>query len=121
MLYDITRKETFDNLEEWLKDIIENLGQKENYLIILLGNKLDIAEQNSEKREVEESDAKKYCMNNNILWGGECSVKDFDVDRLKSLFKEFIEEMYKKVGDCNVKEKVATLSKSNAKKKKGFC
>ena len=121
MLYDITRNETFQNLGDWSKDIIDNLGQKENYLIILLGNKSDIVDQNPEKRQVEESDAKKYCMNNNILWGGECSAKVFDVDKLRSLFKEFIEEMYKKVGDCNVKEKEATLSKSNAKKKKGFC
>ena len=66
MVYDITRNETFENLGDWLKDIIENLGQKENYLIILLGNKLDIVEENPDKREVEEKDAKEYCANNNI-------------------------------------------------------
>ena len=118
MVYDITRYETFANLGEWLKDIIENLGQRENYLIILLGNKLDIIEENPEKRAVDEKDAKDYCANNNILWGGECSAKDFDVDRLKSLFKEFIEEMYKKIGNTNIKQKEKILTTMPKKKKK---
>ena len=120
MVYDITRNETFENLGDWLKDIIENLGQKENYLIILLGNKLDIVEENPDKREVEEKEAREYCASKNILWGGECSVKVFDVDKLKSLFKEFVEEMYKKLGGDKVKEKDTTL-KNPTKKKKGFC
>ena len=66
-IYDITRNETFEKLGDWLKDIIENLGQKENYLIILLGNKLDIVEENPEKRDVEEKDARGYCASKNIL------------------------------------------------------
>ena len=121
MVYDITRYETFKDLDDWLKDIKENLGQKENYLIILIGNKLDMVEENPEKREVDEKDAKDYCANNNILWGGEFSVKVFDVDRLKSRFKEFIEEMYKKIGNANIKKKEKILTESMPKKKKKCC
>ena len=121
MVYDITRYETFKDLDDWLKDIKENLGQKENYLIILIGNKLDMVEENTEKREVDEKDAKDYCANNNILWGGEFSVKVFDVDRLKSRFKEFIEEMYKKIGNANIKKKEKILTESMPKKKKKCC
>ena len=121
MVYDITRYETFKDLDDWLKDIKENLGEKENYLIILIGNKLDMVEENPEKREVDEKDAKDYCANNNILWGGEFSVKVFDVDRLKSRFKEFIEEMYKKIGNANIKKKEKILTESMPKKKKKCC
>ena len=120
MIYDITKYETFEHLGEWLDDVIENLGNKENYLIILLGNKVDMIDENNDKRQVEEKEAKDYCTTNNILWGGEVSVKDFDREKLNSLFKEFIEEMYKKLGSSTVKKEEKTLTKSAPKKKKFF-
>lgn len=116
MIYDITKYESFEHLGEWLDDVIENLGNKENYLIILLGNKVDMIEENNDKRQVEEKEAKDYCTTNNILWGGEVSAKDFDLEKLKSLFQEFIEEMYKKIGNSSVKKEETTLSVSNKKK-----
>ena len=116
MIYDITKYETFEHLGEWLDDVIENLGNKENYLIILLGNKVDMIDENNDKRQVEEKEAKDYCTTNNILWGGEVSAKDFDLEKLKSLFQEFIEEMYKKIGNSSVKKEETTLSVSNKKK-----
>ena len=116
MIYDITKYETFEHLGEWLDDVIENLGNKENYLIILLGNKIDMIDENKDKRQVEEKEAKDYCTTNNILWGGEVSAKDFDLEKLKSLFQEFIEEMYKKIGNSSVKKEETTLSVSNKKK-----
>ena len=119
MIYDITKYETFEHLGEWLDDVIENLGNKENYLIILLGNKIDMIDENKDKRQVEEKEAKDYCTTNNILWGGEVSAKDFDLEKLKSLFQEFIEEMYKKIGNSSVKKEETTLSVSN--KKKSWC
>ena len=116
MIYDITKYETFEHLGEWLDDVIENLGNKENYLIILLGNKVDMIDENNDKRQVEEKEAKDYCTTNNILWGGEVSAKDFDLEKLKSLFQEFIEEMYKKIGNSSVKKEETKLSVSNKKK-----
>ena len=116
MIYDITKHESFEHLGEWLDDVIENLGNKENYLIILLGNKVDMIDENNDKRQVEEKEAKDYCTTNNILWGGEVSAKDFDLEKLKSLFQEFIEEMYKKIGNSSVKKEETTLSVSNKKK-----
>jgi len=116
MIYDITKYESFEHLGEWLDDVIENLGNKENYLIILLGNKVDMIDENNDKRQVEEKEAKDYCTTNNILWGGEVSAKDFDLEKLKSLFQEFIEEMYKKIGNSSVKKEETKLSATNKKK-----
>ena len=82
MMYDISRNETFENLDDWSKDILDNLGDRENYLILLLGNKVDLVNENPELREAEEKDAKEYCANNNILWGGEFSVKNYNLEKL---------------------------------------
>ena len=119
MMYDITNLDSFQNIEKWLDDIKNSLGEDNNYLIILLGNKLDLVSDNIKDREVETEDAKKLCLDNKIFWGGECSVKDISIEDLKNLFKSFIEEIYKKVGNNNDKvENSFSLKNSHIKKEK---
>jgi small GTP-binding protein len=120
MVYDITRNETFQNLDNWYNDVKENLGKNGNYLVILLGNKVDLIEENPEQRDVDEQEVKEYCTKNNIFWGGECSAKVFDGEKLRTIFKEFIEEIYKKVGksNSNVNNKDKKLKKSKEAKKR---
>ena len=118
VMYDITSDESFQNVQQWLNDIKNNLGNISKYLIILLGNKLDIALEDSTKREVKEKDADEFCQNNDIFWGGECSVKDFSVDDLKEMFKKFVEELYKKVG-ANVKRSESILVPPDKKRTGG--
>ena len=120
IIYDITKFESFNNVEEWIKDIKLNLGNNEDYLIILVGNKVDLVNINPEKRDVEESEAKKFCSDNKLLWGGECSAKDYNADKLKEIFKSYIEEMFIKVGEKS-KQSEGTLKKEKSQKKKGCC
>ena len=117
MMYDITNLDSFQSIENWLNDIKNSLGENKNYLIILLGNKLDLVNDNIKDREVETEDAEKLCLDNKIFWGGECSVKDISIEDLKNLFKTFIEEIYKIVGNINDKvENSISLKKSHIKK-----
>ena len=117
MMYDITNLDSFQSIENWLNDIKNSLGENNNYLIILLGNKLDLVNDNIKDREVETEDAEKLCLDNKIFWGGECSVKDISIEDLKNLFKTFIEEIYKKVGNNNDKvENSFSVKKSHIKK-----
>ena len=96
LIYDITNRKSLEHVEELLKSILEILSdwKKSGYLIMLLGNKLDLAKKKeSEKdeiREVETEDSIKKCENLNIYCGGECSAKDFTDSELKDLFKDFI-------------------------------
>ena len=116
MMYDITNLDSFQSIENWLNDIKNSLGENKNYLIILLGNKLDLVNDNIKDREVETEDAEKLCLDNKIFWGGEISVKDISIEDLKNLFKSFIEEIYKKVGNNNDKvENSFSLKKSHIK------
>ena len=118
IMYDITKNNTFQNLSDWLENINSSLGNNDDYLVILLGNKLDLVEEEKNPRDVEEKDAQEFCEKNNMFWGGECSVKDISIDNLKDMFKSFIEEIYKKVGS-NVKkdESLKIKNKENSKKK----
>nr|XP_032832006.1 ras-related protein Rab-37-like isoform X2 [Petromyzon marinus]XP_032832007.1 ras-related protein Rab-37-like isoform X2 [Petromyzon marinus]XP_032832008.1 ras-related protein Rab-37-like isoform X2 [Petromyzon marinus] len=58
LLYDITSRTSFDNIRAWLTEIHEYAQQ--NVVIMLLGNKTDMAGERSVKREDGERLAKEY-------------------------------------------------------------
>ena len=98
LLYDITNKKTFDNLNHWLNFINKNInpnGYHKEYLIFLMGTKLDIVNQFPEKRQVKEEDAKEFCQNECLIWKGECSSKDFSDENYKKILSEIAQELFK--------------------------
>ena len=98
LMYDITRRDTFDNVENWIKSIKDSLGEEEKYVVVLIGNKVDLAKANPESREVTTEEAENICKEKNIFWGGECSAKDFSEEELNEIFTKYTQEIYKKVG-----------------------
>ena len=55
IVYDITKRQTFENVKFWLESL---LGQAESSLcIMLVGNKLDLVQENSSKRMVKYEEA----------------------------------------------------------------
>ena len=125
LLYDITNKETFDHLDKWISGVRESLGvnvkEKDEYIIILLGNKLDLVKENTELRKVEEEEAIEICKQFNIIWGGECSAKDFTVEILENKFKDYTKEIYNNIGNNIVKSQKAIKIASRKKKQKCKC
>ena len=55
LVYDITKRDTFDNLHIWIDLILNQASQ--DLQVILIGNKLDLVSQNQNLREVETSEA----------------------------------------------------------------
>jgi small GTP-binding protein len=43
-VYDISNKESFDNLSKWLQEVNKSCGSPSSYKGLLVGNKLDLAE-----------------------------------------------------------------------------
>ena len=119
LMYDITKKDSFDSIENWIQSIKESLGEDEKYLIVLLGNKLDLANENPDSRAVSAEDAEKLCKDKGIYWGGECSAKDFSEEQLKEIFTKYTQEIYKKVGVNIVKAQI--VAKNDNKIKKSRC
>ena len=118
LMYDITKKETFDNLDNWISSINESLGESNEYLVVLIGNKLDIAEDSPNARQVTLEEAKKKCEDEKIFFGGECSAKNFTEEQLKDLFTVFTQEIYKKVGECVSRSGSQVVEKKKSEKKK---
>ena len=122
LIYDITNKETFEHVEKWLTSIKDVLSdwKASNYLIMLLGNKLDLIDIEEYERKVEIDEAKNKCDDNEIHWGGECSAKDFTDSQFIDLFKNFTISIYKKNGLKTVKKQHSKII-GRYKKKGGFC
>ena len=122
LLYDITNKDSFKNVETWINSINESLGNHQNskYIIILIGNKIDLIGVEGKEREVTEEEGENTCKEKDLVWGGECSVKNIDNDELQQKFQNYVKLIYDKIGDKVVKQNSKSLEKYQ-KKKKGFC
>ena len=123
LMYDITNQETFDNVEKWIGNIKDSLGNddKENenkYIIILLGNKLDLAEKGGRKVNTEVAEEK--CKQFNIIWGGECSAKDSTLEELKEKFEMYTREIYNIIGS-SVGRNTIKVANENKKEKPRCC
>ena len=87
ILYDITNRKSFEDVESWLESLSEILSswKTAQYSIMLFGNKLDIVNSEEKPREIEEEEAEKLCHDKGIKWGGECSVKEYSVEKLTEI------------------------------------
>ena len=120
LLYDITNKMSFDNVEVWIESIRNSIGDsgEAKYAIVLMGNKLDLVDEGIKEREVTEEDAKNVCKKYDMIWGGEQSTKDINMDKLTELFEEYIREIYNRIGVKKV-GKQTTKKIAERKKKSG--
>ena len=81
LIYDITDKPSFESVENWITSIREAIGINNNeskYGIILIGNKLDLVEEQIKERQVTEEEASDICKKFDMLWGGEKSIKSIE-------------------------------------------
>ena len=103
LIYDITSRNSFDHVDEWLSSIKEN-HDISNYLIMLLGNKLDLVDEDETLRKVSIEEENKY-ENKYIMIGGECSAKSFPKSQIENLLKNFTVHLYNKIGNNANKNK----------------
>ena len=91
LIYSIDNEKSFQHVQLWLDSIKDSLSdwKRSGYIVMLLGNKLDIIEENLSKREVLYEEAQRICLEQGIYWGGECSAKTFDEDQIKEIFEKF--------------------------------
>jgi len=123
LIYDVTNRESYDNVSMWIDSIHESIGNHETskYIIILIGNKIDLIGVDGRTRAVEESEAIAKCQETKLNWGGECSAKTFTADDLKNLIKGYINKIYEKIGSKASNHQHSKQLAKNNKQKKKFC
>ena len=119
LLYDITNRNSFESVESWIEQIKSSISGKlqSDYLIILIGNKLDLVKENISERKVTEKEAKDICNKYDIIWGEEQSIKNIKFEELNKLFERYVKLVYNIVGDKN-KKKQKEIKVDKYKKKR---
>ena len=128
LIYSIVDEESFKHIEAWLDSIKDSLSdwKRSGYIVMLLGNKLDIAEEQEEQRMILKEEAEKICSEQGIYWGGECSAKTFDENKFKEIFEKFMKQIYLKLGNDvkninNNKSQISRKIQVYKKSQKGCC
>ena len=85
IVYDITRKETFDNIDKWVADL-KNNGD-DNISIVLIGNKSDL----DEKREISKEEGVQKSEEFKTAFMETSALNGDNIDKA---FDELIEQIY---------------------------
>ncbi|ORX56228.1 ras-related protein rab-2B-like protein [Hesseltinella vesiculosa] len=88
LVYDITRRETFEHLPTWLKDIRDHANP--DTVIMLIGNKSDL----DGKRQVTKEEGERFAKENNLFFL-EASAKS--ADNVEEAFVRTTETIQKKI------------------------
>jgi len=88
MVYDITRRATYNHLSSWLTDA-RNLTNN-NTVIFLIGNKSDLTEQ----REVSYEEASQFAKENGLFF---CEASAKSGDNVEEAFLETARKIYEKI------------------------
>ena len=126
VIYDITNRKSFENVEGWLESLSQILSNWKTgkYIVTLLGNKLDFVENDEKPRQVEEEEAQKLCDDKDIIWGGECSVKNFSAEEMTEVFIKSWRAFVQKFGiknELSSQNRIEGSKYEKKKKKNGFC
>ncbi|GAB5588664.1 Ras-related protein Rab-2A [Umbelopsis nana] len=88
LVYDITRRETFDHLATWLEDVRKHANP--NTSIMVLGNKSDL----DSKRQVTREEAERWAKENDLFYL-ETSAKA--ANNVEEAFVKTTEDIYNKI------------------------
>ncbi len=111
IMFDLTNKETYDNIKTWIELIQE---QSKKLPIIIIGNKCDLEEERQVTYEEGKELAKKY----NIDFMEISNKKDINVQEAGNLIINKILEIKEKNETKNENENVKLTKESQSKKKK---
>ena len=89
LVYDITSRSSFANIVNWLKDVKE-LADK-NCIIVLVGNKLDLVDSFSNKREVTKEEGEVFAYLNKLSF---YETSAFNKENVNEIFEDLVENIY---------------------------
>ncbi|OIV94189.1 hypothetical protein TanjilG_13806 [Lupinus angustifolius] len=85
LVYDITRRSSYENVSKWLLELREFGGQ--DMVVILVGNKSDLVQ----TREVEKEEGKGYAETEGLCFMETSALKNLNVEEV---FLEMITKIY---------------------------
>ena len=110
LVYDVTRRITFDNCLKWYKEL--KVFTDQECVICIVGNKLDLIEGNPKRREVTYEEGKNFAKQNKTLFFETSAKKNSNV---VECFEELLQQIYntrrKNPGNENLTESIVLKKK----------
>merc|ERR1719201_1424167 len=91
LVYDVTRQPTFQNCLKWLEELKQNA--EPNIVIMLVGNKVDLAERDPSARQVYYDAAAEFARQHGLFFSESSAVTSYNV---KHIFEHLLQEVYNK-------------------------
>ena len=108
VVYDITNKDSFDKIDEWIQNFMKSAFKDAH--IIIIGNKCDLEDKRQITKEQGELKAKKY--------GADfMETSAFSGENIDKAFEKLIKEKYKKMYEKKEKEEVKEIKNEENKSK----
>lgn len=104
IVYDITKKSSFNNVPQWLQDL--KTHAEENCVIALVGNKVDILEKNIKKREITYKEGKALADDNHLMFFETSACTNIKVN---DCFEDLLQAIYSE------RRKLSNMQKQNTK------
>ena len=103
LVYDISDRSTFDNIERWLDDVEKNKTSEEMPSMVLIGNKSD------KLREVQFNEAESFAEYHNMLF---YETSAHSNENINPFFQDLVDAIYRRKDTfscgCQVNEKIET-------------
>ena len=121
IVYDITNKLSFDNIDKWIGDIKANADK--NIILLICGNKSDLGE----KRVISLDEALAKSSNNNLIFFETSAKTGYNIDEVfefisASVYKEYKQMINEENEDTiNIDKNVNVLNDNKNKDKKTCC
>ncbi|KAF4512816.1 hypothetical protein G6O67_000154 [Ophiocordyceps sinensis] len=93
LVFDLSRKQTFRHVTDWLNDL--RAIAEPDIVVILVGNKADLAHQEENKREVTRDEAESWARRNGVMEYVETSAKSGE--NVEKAFMRVAERIYQNI------------------------
>ena len=120
LVFDLTVKDTFTNIDNWRKEFMTALGPKEpdTFPFVLVGNKSDM----KDDIKVTNEEIEAYCKeHNNMPYFATSAKEDIGLDETFNKVADLAYERVTKDEDNFLPDKPTYIKVTNEPKKKGCC
>ncbi|KAK7420157.1 hypothetical protein QQZ08_010513 [Neonectria magnoliae] len=93
LVFDLSRKQTFQHVTDWLNDLRQIA--EPDIVVILVGNKADLTQQENNKREVTREEAEEWASRNGVMEYVETSAKSGE--NVEKAFMRVAERIYQNI------------------------
>ena len=120
LMYDITNRESFDDIEMWVNIIKEEINELCKYVMILIGYTSNVWVEYKERKVTEEEGYEK-CEKLNLIWGGEHDIKNMCFDDIKKLINVYVKAIHDVIAGETIENINKIIKLGKVKKEKNSC